>query len=173
MLTLAMMGLPTLGRAQTGGVVVDQAHTFYNLDTRTQNVDDQYKTFWQLRARFGVYGEIPDRSVLKYVVKQGNNVLGRASCQSILRAGAIAGENPVPDLYVNDCRTSREQMLGARGQLTVEWTFINGSTDAETVVDTDTITIRDAPTVDVGNNNRPYYPRPYVDRNSEILSTVL
>jgi hypothetical protein len=60
------------------------------------------------------------------------------------------------------------------GEFTIEWTIIDGDTDAATPLARHAILIRSAPNFDPGSNPpRPWYPSLYVDRHGELLSTVL
>ncbi len=159
-------------QAQSAPPVVDEAYTFYTVDTHTFMDGATPSGEWSLKASFRAFGAISPRSVLKYAIRKGTRVLGEVRCETRDTANAVLREF-YPGVFAQDC-TQRDLYVRELGEVTVQWSLIDGDTDAETPLATHTIFIRRAPNFDAGSTPpRPWYPSFYVDRHGELLATVL
>jgi hypothetical protein len=159
--------------ARADAPVVDHAFAFYDIAwsgvSSTSGTNDP-KSEWYLKASYRVWGEFPDRTILKYFVKKSGKSLGEVRCQTRTRHQPLL-HSGLPHLFAEGC-ADRKLLVQDAGDFQVEWHLINGDNDADTTLGTDTFTVRAAPRYDVGQNLRPTYPIMYVDRNAELLSAV-
>ncbi|MBM4376500.1 MAG: hypothetical protein FJ095_15570 [Deltaproteobacteria bacterium] len=160
--------------ARADAPTVDEGFSFQSIEwsgvSETGGTPDP-KSDWTIKASYRIWGTFPARSVLRYVVKQKGKALGEVRCETRSLYNATM-KNGRPHLFSVDC-TNRNLKFREPGQYELEWHLIDGDTDADTTLGTDTMTVRAAPRYDLGSTTRPWYPVIYPDRNAELLSTVL
>lgn len=157
---------------QPAGPVVDEGYTFYDVETHTFMDGDVPSAEWSLKASLRVFGDFAPRSVLKYAIRAGGRAVGEVRCETRETSNRVLREF-YPGLFALGC-AQRDLHVRALGEVTIAWSLVDGATDAETPLATHTIQVRQAPSVDPGSTPpRPWYPHVYVDRHSELLSTVL
>jgi len=165
--------LPT-GLAFADAPVIDQGFSFQTIEwngvSDTGGTADP-KSDWTVQASYRIWGSFPDHSVLTYVVKQKGKALGEVRCETRSLYNPVL-KNGLPHLFADRC-TDRKLKFREPGDYQLEWHFIDGNTDANTVLGTDTMTVRAAPRYDLGATTRPWYPVMYPDRNAELQSTIL
>jgi hypothetical protein len=172
---LGMLGAQGQAKAQDVPIV-DEGYAFYDVEwsgVSATSGTSEPKSEWYLKASFRVWGTFAERSVLRYVLKQGGKVLGDVRCETRSRHEPHK-KNPLdrPHLFTDGCH-DRKLTSQTAGEIQIEWHLIDGATDADKLLDTDTVVVRSAPRYDVGSDLRAWYPAMYVDRNAELLSTVL
>ncbi|MBX3246776.1 MAG: hypothetical protein KF901_06325 [Myxococcales bacterium] len=153
------------------GAVVDDAFTFFDLENFDEAVNGQpIHRGWALSSSFRVFGIAPPRSSFKFVIKQGNRTLGETICEIGRFNEHRNHANGPATFFVRDCK-DRNQRVDADGAITVEVHFINDATDQVTHVRTHTIQVRTTSTV--RGNGEPGAALRYVDRNSEVLLSMM
>lgn len=162
------------GEAHADAPIVDQAFSFQTIDwtgvSDTGGTADP-KSDWTVQASYRIWGSFPDRSVLLYILKQKGKALGEVRCETRSMYSSVL-KNGLPHLFAERC-TDRKLKVREPGEYQLEWHFIDGDTDANTLLGTDTMIVRAAPRYDLGATTRPWYPVMYPDRNGELASTVL
>lgn len=154
--------------------IIDQGFAFQSIEwsgvSETGGTPNP-KSDWTLKASYRVWGTFADRSVLRYFVKQKGKTLGEVRCETRSSYNKVQ-KNGLPHLVTTNC-TDRNLKLREPGEYQLEWHLIDGASDADTLLGTDTLTVRAAPRYDLGSTTRPWYPAMYPDRNGELLSSVL
>ncbi len=181
MRTIAFFGaLLTLGASITAsaqdvqpaphGAIYDHGYTYFDLENFSEaNGGPRVDTGWALKAQARLVGEgIPRDSAFIYKIRQGNQELGSTRC-------ALGGEryNVITEWAGTTLRRckDRDQRIQATGELTIDVVFVDGATDAETLVARHTIEVLTA--TRVGRNGEPTATTHYINQNGEVARAII
>jgi len=167
-----VMTLPTPVFAQTPvAAAVDDAFTFFTIENNQEHVDgNPVDAGWGLQADFRVFVDASPRSAFRFVVKQGERSLGEVTCEGTRSQLNPEYANGPPAFSVFRCY-DRAQRIRETGDLTVEVWFVDDDTDAATLLRSHRIRVLTA--TRVRGNGQPDAPHHYVDRNGEVLTSIL
>jgi len=145
----------------------DDGFTFYETENHQgseggRRIDEG----WALRGHFRVFGTVPRRSQFHMVIKNGNQTVGETRCEVSYESRNDAAIT----FFTTNC-IDRNQRISVAGRLTVEVHLLDAGTGEEHLLRTHTINVLAA--TRVRGNGDPDAPLHYVDRNSEVLGTVL
>jgi hypothetical protein len=183
-------GSKTENASQTGSggqnrqMVIDDAFTFFDaepLQEYSAAARRQVGIGWHLRPYLRMFGTVPNRSGFNVVVSKGGRELVKIRCEG---ATYRKNEDPVPenrrvpeDDYMltdwNGCEDKRK-IIKETGKLDVKVYFFDGDTDAEKLLRTYRIDVREATRVR-GLATAPVedVPHYYVQRHAETPAAVL
>lgn len=150
-------------RAVPYGAVYDEGFVFFELENHQESVDGRpTDRGWSLDATARLVGEqVPNRSAFRFRMKQGGRELGDTRCELQGRGG---------QRYVRNCR-DRNQRIQANGLVSIEVYFIDGDTDAETLIATHSIEVLQV--TRVRGNGEPDAMQHYINQNGEVFRTIL
>lgn len=152
------------------GLKFDDGFTWvecHNFETVENNV---VKGSWVPEVNLRIWGKVPDRSGFKIELKQNGKELSEFLTDGYsLRLAGRPAEGLVLVGYWKDA-----QRTDATGMLTLDVTYIDGQTNKEYLAKSLKVDVRKTARTrgSVGNRD-PYAPSFYVNRHSEILSTIL
>ncbi len=153
------------------GLVYDDAFTFYEIENHETHEDGRaVDEGWELKGHFRVFGAVAPRSSFKMVIKQGRRTLGETVCEgSLVNQHNTTADGPVA-FQTTNCR-DRSQRVTQTGDVTVDVILVDDNTDEEHLLRTHSLKVLTA--TRVRGNGDPDSPHHYVDRNSEVLGSIL
>jgi hypothetical protein len=118
---------------------LDDGFTWFTLESHEDSRDGtRIDMGYSVSATLRVFGTAPRESAFLLVFKQGNRELGRQRCTAY--APGFERDLSFSNLFVENCG-DRDVKLRATGQVTVEIRWVDGATDAESVLATRTIEV--------------------------------
>ena len=172
-----------LGNSQNRQMVMDDGVTFFHakpVKEYDKKLSRNKDIGWWMEAELRILGTFPKRSAFKMVVKKNTKALATIRCEGKVytKANDTYLRSPTQrkgkDLSFEDYMTSRygckdkNAVIKEIGNLDVEIYFIDGDSDAETLVRTHKIDVRKATKVRGGSTNSvPDVADYYIQRHAE------
>ena len=150
---------------------LDDGFTWFQVTSvdETQN-DRRVDLGYTVSASLRVFGNAPRQSAFVLIFKQGGRDLGRMRCTA--EAPGFERDPTFAYLYATEC-TDRTVRLRAIGDVTVEIRWVDGATDAETVLATRSMSIQRVAQVQGGTPPRAIPDNYYVSQHGRILDSIL
>ena len=168
LITALALAAPSTAFADVpAGMTFDDGFTFYEIENHDGNVDGRrVDEGWALKAHYRVFGTVARRSQFHILIKNGETTLGETRCE----VGYGNRNDAAPSFLTTNC-LNREQRITQTGRLTVEVYLYDDDSEEEHLLRTHTLDVLSA--TRVRGNGDPDAPLHYVDRNSEVLGSVL
>jgi hypothetical protein len=164
-LALTLISSPALADVPEG-MTFDDAFTFFEIENNRDHRDgNPVDAGWGLKGHFRVFGHTSGRSAFKMVIKLGETIC-EVENDNQHRNGARGPES----FYTTNC-LDRAQRISQTGDITVEVYLVDDDTDQEHLLRTYPIHVLTA--TRVRGTGQPDAPHHYVDRNGEVLDTIL
>jgi hypothetical protein len=174
----------TSAKSQNRQIVIDDGFTFFDaepLQEYSAAARRQVGIGWHLRSYLRMFGTVPNRSGFNLVVSKNDKELTKIRCEGTAYRKA---EDPVPEnrrvpeddyLLTNfqGCEDKRK-IIKETGKLDVKVFYFDGDTDAEKLLRTYKIDVREATRVR-GLATAPVedVPHYYVQRHAETAASIL
>jgi len=157
----------TATKVTPGVVTYDWGFAHFYAKTKVK----KKKAMWSLSSFVRIFGDVPDRSIFEIVVKQKRKTVLTYRCPaSKFLEGLRRRWEGVPVCgYLTGCKS--KELIKKTGKFKVEVHFINDQTDKKTKVATHTIEVR--ATKRMFPTRKPRASDLYVNRNSEVLNTIM
>ncbi len=168
------------------GLYIDHGYTYFTVESLSEPIDGkQVDQGWKLSGAIRIYGEAPDRSSIKLVLKKDGDVLAQRRTQTdVLKTGdpklnkaagnTAAGEQQAHMLSGVKHQGWLDPVKPATGEFTVDVIYIDGETNKEHFAHTYTINVGKVEKSDAnGNIVLVRAPEYFVSRHQEALSSIL
>lgn len=168
------------------GFYIDHGYTYFSVESLSERIDGgEVDQGWKLSGAIRIYGEAPDRSSIKLVLKKDGDVLAERRTQTdVLKTGdpklnksagsTAAGKQQAHMLSGVKHQGWLDPVKPATGEFTVDVIYIDGETNKEHFAHTYTINVGKVEKNDAnGNIVLVRAPEYYVSRHQEALSSIL
>lgn len=168
------------------GFTLDHGFTFFTIESVSDSIDGKRVDLgWKLSGQIRIYGDAPDRSSIKLVLKKDGNVLAERRTRSyVYKTG-----DPVLKKAVNSTAAGSQQphiISGSNhqgalpkvepgtGEYEVDVIYVDGDTNEEYLAHTYTLDVQKIDTLDAVAGELLVRPPKYlVSRHQETLTTIL
>lgn len=172
------------GKASNRQLVLDDGFTFFDaepLQEYSAAARRQVGIGWHLRSNLRMFGTVPNRSGFNLVVRKAGRQLAKIRCEGTAYRKA---EDPVPqkrnvpedDYLLTSPRGCEDQTMAIKdtGKLEVQVFYFDGENDAEKLLRTYKIDVREATRVrGLATAPVPDVPHYYIQRHAETPAAVL
>ncbi len=153
------------------GMTFDDGFTFFEIEDHQEAQNgNPVDAGWALNGHFRVFGHTSQHSAFKMAIKQGRQVLGETVCEVHLDNQYPQSAQGPEAFYTRNC-LDRAQRIKKTGDITVELSLVDDDTDQTSLLRTFALHVLTA--TRVRGTGQPDAPLHYVDRNGEVLDTVL
>ncbi|MCY7374886.1 MAG: hypothetical protein LH472_02800 [Pyrinomonadaceae bacterium] len=157
--------------SQPGGNYVDDGYTWFEAVSFQEPINGTRTDLgWALKSSIRLMGEHPRRSAFKITVSKAGKPVATTRCEGFPETGRATGSS---FLLTFDC-FKKETAIKELGKLDVQIVFVNGDTDAETVLRNYKIEVLKVDRV-TGPTMKPIpdVPQYYISRHAEAPASIL
>lgn len=168
------------------GFFIDHGYTFFTVESKSEPVDGkQVDRGFQLSGEIRIYGDAPDRSSIKLVLKKDGDVVAkRRTVSNVYKKGdpnlnkavmnTSAGSQQPHMLSGYKHQGALDTVNSGTGEYEVDVIYVDGGNDKEYHAHTYTINIGKVDKLDsAANKVLVRAPKYFVSRHQETLSTIL
>jgi hypothetical protein len=168
------------------GFFIDHGYTYFTVESLSERINNsEVDQGWKLSSAIRIYGEAPDRSSIKLVLKKDGDILAERRTETdVLKAGdpklnktagsTAAGKQQAHMLSGVKHQGWLDPVKPATGEYTVDVIYIDGETNKEHYAHTYTINVGKVEKNDAnGNIELIRAPEYFVSRHQEALSSIL
>ena len=161
----------TTAKTDGGGNGIDDGFTWFEAVSFQEPINGTRTDLgWALKSSLRIMGEYPRRSAFKIIVSKAGKPLATTRCEAFPEASRFTGIN---FLWTFEC-FKKETAIKDLGKFDVQIVFVNGDTDAETILRNYKIEVLKADRV-TGPTMKPIADAPqyYISRHAEAPVNIL
>ncbi len=167
------------------GFFIDHGYTFFQVESLSEPIDGkQTDKGWKLEPYIRIYGNAPEHSSIKLVLRKGKHVIserrttttiyGKGDPHLSFSVGNTAAGTMQPHFKINGGIQGLLPAAQGTGEFEVDISYIDGASKKEYAVHTYTLNVGKVDKLDVvGGKFLARPPEYFVSRHQEILSTIL
>lgn len=162
---------PSSAVIQTDGNVIDDGFTWFEAVSFQEPINGKATDLgWALKSTIRLMGDQPPRSAFKFIVSKAGKPVATTRCEGYPEASRYAA---VSFYWTLEC-FKKETAIKDLGKFNVQIVFINGDTDAETILRNYKIEVLKADRV-TGPTMKPIADAPqyYLSRHAEAPVSIL
>ena len=176
---------PVLAADLPDGFYIDHGFTYFQVDTVTEPIDGKMTDMgWELIPHIRIFGDAPDRSSIKVVLRDGRKVIAeRRTVTKVYKSGdpnlglvvsSTSAGSIDPHFLVEGGIQGKLPVATGTGEFEVDVSYIDGDSEKEYEAHTYTINVGAVENLDSAAGELLVRPPDYfVSRHQEVLSTVL